>query len=143
MGPLLQEPGQAEEAPLQSMVDAHHTKIDNCYISETTTVRLSWIARRLPTTKASTVAWPVTSTTPTSPSWLLLLLRTRKQQRRSNTAISQPRRRGRLLLPTTTMAGTGCTPSPPWPLPKALKSPWLSLWKVIEGTHQWTVPLCH
>jgi hypothetical protein len=98
--------------------------------------RTTW---RLMTTKASTVACPETTMTPSSPSWLLLLLRTRKWQRRSKVVISQPRRRGRLLLPLTTMARTWRMPSLPQPLPKASKSPWLSLWKAIDGTCQWSV----
>jgi hypothetical protein len=108
-----------------------------------TAVQWSWTARKLPTTKALTVTRPVTLTMPLSPSWLLLLLRARKQKRRLNMAISWPRRKGRPLPPLTMMARTWRTPSPPLPLPKVSKSPWISLWTAIDGTRQWTVLLYH
>ncbi len=105
----------------------------------TTTVWWSRTTQRLPTTKALTVAHLATTRSmPLWPSKLHPPLHARKRQRRSNMETIWPRIRGRPLLPLTTIARTWCMPSLLWPRPKASTSPWLSLWKAIDGTRQWT-----
>jgi hypothetical protein len=121
-----------------------HTTLQLSIATSVTMTAVRWnpITWRLSTTEALTIACSAILTMPLSPSWPLLPLRARKWQRKLNVEISRLRRKGRPLqlpAPTTTVR-TWCTPSPPWPLPKASKSPWLLLWTLIDSTSE--VALC-
>jgi hypothetical protein len=69
----------------------------------------------------------------------LLLLRARKWQRRSNVTTGWPRVERGPLIPPMTMARPWRMLSLLGPWPKASTSPWLSLWRTIDSSCQWTV----